>query len=371
MIGQRSGVGRYAAEILKRLPAALPSFVELGFHTILVSKFPPVPLDEVASEARRPSLLAALKRAPLLRPAARAVSALLARFAIDGELYWAPNHSLPRGVSFPRNVVTVHDLSWLLHPDWHPADRVAIFGRDVPRSLARADRVICDSQAIRADLIERLRVPPERVSVVHLGADPQRFRIRSATEIAPVLQRFSLGARPFLLSVGTLEPRKNLATLLAAWARLGKAERREHELLIAGGEGWRDGPLRAALQAAGPSVRVLGRVSEEELACLYARATALVYPSVYEGFGLPPLEALACGTLPVVADLPVLHEVLGAAAVFYGAPLDTAALEAALVPLLSGGPADASTREQRRSARAGFTWEKSARAHAALFAQLL
>jgi glycosyltransferase involved in cell wall biosynthesis len=363
LIGARTGVGRYAAEIGRRLPAELPG-VQLGFHKRWVSPRPPPAVE-------RRSLASLLKRVPLARPAARSLTAAIAWWAVQADLYWAPNHALPAGVRCKRTVVTVHDLSWLLHPAWHPADRVALFLRRVPRSLARADVVVNVSQTVRDELIELLRVPPERIRVVPNGIDQQLFRPRSEAEAAPMLRRLRLDARPFVLAVGTIEPRKNLQALLVAWARLGKEKRREHDLVIAGGEGWQDAAIRSALSAAGPDVRALGRVSDEELASLYSRAAALVYPSVYEGFGLPPLEALATGTLPIVADIPVMREVVGDRGILYGRPDDSDALASALDMAVSRASPDDAVRAQRRASVSGFTWDRSAHAHAAIFSALL
>lgn len=375
LVGQRAGVGRYTAEVARRLPALLPG-IALGFHIVRVAPdFAAIDAERrstgsAASETLRRRFVDLAKRIPFAKPAARLARVALARWAVRDDLYWAPNHALPAGVRGARNVVTIHDLSWMLHPEWHPRDRVALFSRHVPRSVHRAEVVVTVSRAIRDEVVERLGVPQQRIRVVANGVDRAIFRPRPIRESDTVLAL--LGIRgPFILAAGTIEPRKNLHTLLSAWARLDETRRREHELVIAGGEGWRDSPIRTALAAAGPSVRVAGRVDDEELACLYSRATALVYPSAYEGFGLPPIEALACGTLPVVADIPVMREVVGGLGLLFGMPADDGALAAALEEMLSRGPADAETRQKRSESVARYTWDESARIHAGIFSDLL
>lgn len=366
-------MGRYTAEVSRRLPALLPG-VRLGFHVVRISSKPPPDAPGQRGEGRpahgRRPMVAFLKAVPLAKPAARALALGMARWAVRGDLYWAPNHALPAGVHGARNVVTIHDLSWMLHPQWHPRDRVSLFHRLVPQSVRRADVVITVSRAIRDEVAELLGVPVERIRVIPNGVDRDLFRLRGRDEVESTLRRLGL-ARPFVAAVGTIEPRKNLETLLAAWSRLDAEQRRDHELVIAGGAGWQDGAIRAALASAGATVRTVGRVDDDELAALYGAATALAYPSVYEGFGLPPMEALSSGTLPIVADIPVMREVVGESGVLYGQPRDAGALAGALELALSRGPPDAATRERRRAAGAGLDWDRSARAHAEVFAPLL
>jgi glycosyltransferase involved in cell wall biosynthesis len=183
----------------------------------------------------------------------------------------------------------------------HPPASRRYFEHAFERSLRRADALITDSEAVRQELIADFAVAPERVTAIHLGVDPT-FRPRAAEELRPALARHSLQPGGYLLSVATLEPRKKLDRLVAAYAELPETLRRQYPLVLTGAPGWLEGPIRTAIErghAAG-WLRFLGYVPEDELPLVYAGARALAMISVYEGFGLPVLEAMASG-LPVVA----------------------------------------------------------------------
>lgn len=198
------------------------------------------------------------------------------------------------------SVTTVHDLSFIRHPEFHPAERVAWLSRQLPLTLDRADFVITDSEVVRAELIEQFSVSPERIRAVYLGADA-RFMPRSAEATRLVLAKYGLVHGRYLAFVGTIEPRKGLSVLLDAWQRLPSSLRRSWPLVIAGAPGWRNAALMEqilALQAKG-EVKFLQFVSSYDLPFIYSGAATFVYPSIYEGFGLPVLEAMASGA-PVI-----------------------------------------------------------------------
>lgn len=198
------------------------------------------------------------------------------------------------------SVTTIHDLSFVSHPEFHPAERVAWLNRQLPRTLERADFVITDSEVVRAQLIEQFSVPPDQVAAIYLGAD-SRFVPRAKEATESVLAKYDLAHGRYLAFVGTIEPRKGLSGLLDAWERLPPVLRRDWPLVIAGAPGWRNADLISrilALQAKG-EIRFLQFVSAEDLPFIYAGAAIFVYPSLYEGFGLPVLEAMSCG-VPVI-----------------------------------------------------------------------
>ncbi len=179
----------------------------------------------------------------------------------------------------------------------------------MPAAVRRADHVLADSDNTRRDLVERLGVPAERVTVAYPGIGAAFRPVREPARLAAVRQRYGLH-RPFVLGVGTLEPRKDWPLLVDAFERAGPALA-NHQLVIAGGAGWDLAPIAAAAEAAGERVRLLGFVPDDDLPALYSLADAFAYPSVYEGFGLPPLEAMACATPTVVSDASCLPEVVG------------------------------------------------------------
>jgi alpha-1,3-rhamnosyl/mannosyltransferase len=209
-------------------------------------------------------------------------------------------------------VITVHDLSWIRFPESHPADRVRMMAQFFEPSLRRSNLVLTDSAFVKRELIDVFGTAPEHIVTVPLGVDAQ-FRPMSAQETAPVLARHDLAHRRYVLAVGTLEPRKNLQAALSAFSRLPAEMRRRYPLVVAGMSGWHTSAIEqqmAPLIQAG-EVRQLGYVSRDDLVSIIAGAVTLVYPSIYEGFGLPPLEAMACAVPVITSDVSSLPEVVG------------------------------------------------------------
>lgn len=226
-----------------------------------------------------------------------------ARFKRGGEVRSGFVYHEPNFILKPHDgpcVTTVHDLSFVRHPEFHPPERVRWLSRQLPRTLERADYVIADSEVVRSELIQQFGVRPDRVRAIYLGADA-RFIPRSPEECKAVLARYGLVHGGYLAFVGTIEPRKGLSVLLDAWERLPVTMRKSWPLVIAGAPGWRNSELVKRIQTlqAKGEVRFLQFVNAYELPFIYAGAAAFIYPSVYEGFGLPVLESMASG-VPVI-----------------------------------------------------------------------
>ncbi len=270
------------------------------------------------------------------------------------DLYHEPNF-IPFSAPLP-TVVTVHDLSVLLHPEWHPADRVRHHERHFLPAVRRARHVIAVSHQVRRELIDVLGVAPSKVSAVPNGVGNE-FRPVPETELLDAKRRLKLPTRYFLC-VGTVEPRKNLLTVLRAFADLPSKLRRHCPLVLAGPWGWKSEPEREYLAANPDGVLALGYAAAADLPAIYAGATALLYPSHYEGFGLPPVEALACGTRVLASrSCDAVREVLGPHGTFLEAT-DVSAWRDTLKHIAS--EADERAGENGiRHARA-FTWESAA-----------
>jgi alpha-1,3-rhamnosyl/mannosyltransferase len=228
----------------------------------------------------------------------------------------------------------VHDLSWLDYPEAHPVERVRFLDRHLPRTLERADRVLTDSAFIADEIASRFGVPRAKIRAIPLGVDAA-YRPRSRDEIAPVLEKHGLRDSAYLLVVATLEPRKNLERLARAYAALPSTLKARHPLAIVGARGWLNRDLERVLAPleAGGTVRRLGYVAENELPSIYAGAHAFAFPSLYEGFGLPVLEAMASGVPVLTSNVSSLPEVAGDAALTVD-PLDERALSENLARLL-------------------------------------
>jgi len=265
-----------------------------------------------------------------------------------------------------RRVVTFHDVTFFLLPERYPPLRGAYF-RAASRAGARlADLVVAVSKTVKADVECHLRLPPERVRVVPLAAAPSFHPLGDAARTTAVRTKYGLPER-FILNVGALEPGKNQATLVRAFHRL-KRQDSEQGLVIAGPPAWRYERLFRLVDDLGLAgqVRFLGYVPAEDLVALYNLADLFVFPSLYEGFGLPPLEAMACG-LPVVASTaPALREVLDDAALLVH-PQDVVALAEAMAAALRDEPLRSRLRQAGLRRAAQFSWERTARETVAVY----
>jgi glycosyltransferase involved in cell wall biosynthesis len=254
-------------------------------------------------------------------------------------------------------VVVIHDASIFLLPHLHPVLRRVGRSSLVPAVARRSRAVVTVSETARADLVEVLRIPPEKVHVVYGAAPPEFGPVRDRSVLAAVREKYAL-PDGFVLSVGTLEPRKNLARLVRAHGRL-RRDGFPHELVFVGPRGWHMRELEEEATAQPNGVRMLGYVPTEDLPPLYSLASAFAYPSIYEGFGLPAVEAMACGAPVIAGNRGALPEVCGDAALLVD-PTSEAGLTDGLRQLL-----DDQALEQRLRARgferAGkFSWARSA-----------
>jgi glycosyltransferase involved in cell wall biosynthesis len=271
------------------------------------------------------------------------------------EWLYNPINTAPLGVT--NQVVVIHDAAFLSDQASQTRAFRAVYTQLVSRLVQRARGIITVSAFSRQELIERLKADPERVRVIPNGVSA-RFQPLDA---AAARRAHALPAR-YLLFVGSLEPRKNLRVLLAAVELLAARGRlAEHRLVLVGCQGanFRDDGLASALARAGERVQLLGYVPDDDLPALYAGATAFVYPSFYEGFGLPPLEAMACGTPVVVSNAAALPEVVGDAGLLFS-PHDAEALADALQRLIEDADLRDTLARRGLARSATFSWEAAA-----------
>jgi glycosyltransferase involved in cell wall biosynthesis len=270
--------------------------------------------------------------------------------------FYSPDFVLPPLRKSTRSLLTVHDLSFLRHPDTFPPPLLRYLKQSVPRSVARADHILADSDATRDDLITLLNVSPRRVTTLYSGVSPDFNTTVTENERARLRARYDIGDRPFILTVGTVQPRKNYVRLIKACDSLAKA--RDLDLVIVGQPAWLAAPILAAADAR-PYVHRLGFVADGDLPALYRQATVFAFPSLYEGFGLPPLEAMACGTPVVASTSSSVPEVVGDAGLLVD-PLDVSAWTDALRRLLDDESLGAALRERGLKRAARFIWSRTA-----------
>jgi glycosyltransferase involved in cell wall biosynthesis len=276
--------------------------------------------------------------------------------AVRGRLLWSPNNTGPLAV--PRQVCTFHDLIPLERPEWFNRRFAAWYGWLLPALANKVQHIIAVSQFTKDRIVQRLGVSPEKITVVLNGVD-ERFSPKSPEEILATRQSLGIKSPSYLLCVGSVEPRKNLRRLLEAWDQIHSSLPGEVELVVAGAKGSSLVFGDVALTSLPPRVHFTGYVSDEQLPSLYAGALGLVYPSLYEGFGLPPLEAMACGTPVVTSNNTSLPEVVGDAAILVE-PEDSESIADGIRRLLSSESLRDTLRERGLARVTRITWERTA-----------
>jgi alpha-1,3-rhamnosyl/mannosyltransferase len=351
-----TGIGRYALELARGL-AIHPDIEALRLYS--ACRWVDDPAHALAANRN----IARLRRALPLRTLALEGYALLRgglfrahTRRLGGWLQHSPNYVL---LPFAGpSVATIHDLTWLRFPDTQPIETVRFLERHLPRTLEQATRILTVSSFVGEEIVSRLGVARGKIDVIPLGVGAE-FHPRTAEELRPVLARHQLVAGAYLLVVATQEPRKNLAGLVRAYAGLPSPLRARQPLTIVGARGWLNAELDrtlAPLESAG-TVRRLGYVAEDELPLIYAGAGAFAFPSLYEGFGLPLLEAMASGVPALTSNVASLPEVGGDVALGVD-PEDIDALRAGLVRLLEDERWRAAVRPAGIARARGFTWSR-------------
>lgn len=355
-IYQVAGIGRFVRSLVHALAEVDPDT-----EYLLVYADPPQGVQPAMPEA--PNFVP--RRIPLPQ---RALNAVWHRLSLPipvdlvigpVDVFHSPDFVLPP-VRRGAKILTVHDLAFLLQPECAEAKLRDYLEKTVPRSVARADFILADSVNTQDDLICLLGVPPSRVEVVPGGVDPAFAPVQDEALLDRVRERVSDGA-PFVLSVGMIEPRKNLVRLIEAFELLKARYHAPHKLVLAGKRGWlSDGIFRRAeASPVAPDIRFPGFVAEAELPALYSASELLAYPSLYEGFGLPPLEAMACGVPVVASSSSSLPEVVGDAALL----VDPTSVEG-LAEAMARALADTELRRRMRTKGLDqakrFTWRASA-----------
>ncbi len=269
-----------------------------------------------------------------------------------------------------RTVITVHDVAYLIYPDCTAKETLEILRKYMLEHLTGADRIIADSKNTQKDLMRLCGVPEEKISVVYPGYNAELFR-PAKIEHQLLSDKFDLEPG-YILYVGTIEPRKNLVTLLEAYRLLGQRGITA-PLVLCGTIGWKSEPFFATLRTLRPknSVRLLGYVDEQWLPLLYSGASCFVFPSLYEGFGLPVLEAMACGCPVVSSGVSSIPEVVGGAGLLLEDPRDENCLAEAVSRILGDQDLRAQLRADGIKQASHFSWRKTARETLKIFADLL
>ena len=361
-VRQGAGIGRYTRELVRALAE-----LDQGHDYVLFAATG----GQRPADAGWPSSFQ-MRSAPL---SDRALAILWHRLQLPlwvelvtgpVDIFHSPDFVLPP-VRRAKTLVTVHDLSFIRYPQCADAGLRAYLNKVVPRSVHRADLVLADSQSTKDDLVELLGVKPARIEVVYPGVEERFHPIEDQAHLEGVRKQYNLPPR-FILGLGTLQPRKNFVRLIEAFADLrsfdvaqDKSAICDLHLVIVGGKGWLYEDIFAAVEQLGLEEKVIfpGFVADEHLPALYNLADLFVFPSFYEGFGLPPLEALACGRPVITSDASSLPEVVGEAGLMVEAT-DTGALAEAMKRVLEDNALQEEMTARGLEQAKKFTWEKAA-----------
>jgi glycosyltransferase involved in cell wall biosynthesis len=367
---QGGGIGRYTRELIHALVAAAPDF-DYRLFSARPPAVSPVPnsLPVAAHVAHRPApvderwLYRLWYRARLPLP--------VQTFTGPIDLFHSPDFVLPPVSSHIPTILTVHDLSFVHYPATFPAKLVAYLKRVVPWSVGRARHILADSAATKSDLQSVWGVGGDKITVLYSGVNERFQPVTDPAALTALRDRYGLGDAPFVLAVGTVQPRKNYELLVRAFHPI--AARWPHSLVIAGGQGWLNEGLAAEIerQGLGERVRLIGFVADDDLPALYSAADLLAFPSLYEGFGLPLLEAMACGAPVISSNASSLPEVAAEGAAILLSPHDEAAWSAAMLELLGDPEARRRLVEAGLERSARFRWSATAGELAAIYRRLL
>ena len=369
-----TGIGHYARNLLSELTACadisdVQAIRASGWASAeeLAQMLAPVSSKEVPGAVPNTSfrqkslngLREVAKRVPYARNVKRHLQnriAMAREAELAGYIYWEPNYNL-----LPINnaaVTTVHDLSHIHYPEFHPKERVELLNAHLGHSIARAKKVVTVSEFTRAEVARNFGIPEAQITVVSPAASAE-FRPYSEDECQAVRLHYKLPEQ-FILSVGTLEPRKNLLGLIEAYSQLPADYRNNFPLVLVGGKGWHTGAISDAMEKL-PSqqIRRLGYVPQSDLPKLLSAASVMAYPSFYEGFGMPLLEAMAAGTPVLTSNCSSMPEVSGGASVLIE-PTDVGSITQGLLDLLGSESRQESCRRKGLQNVQRYSWTSSA-----------
>jgi glycosyltransferase involved in cell wall biosynthesis len=363
-VQHHAGLGRYAGEVAHVLSGREDVSLSLFFNghgnATLPDYLAHVPHKSI-SVGNKPWRMAVLLSSLLRWP-------MDATFGAS-DIFHSTNHLLAH-FGRAKTVFTLHDLIFLHYPEFHLPTNRWFLTLAMPRFLRAADAIVTPSECSRQDAIKFYNLPPDKITVIYEGAAPHFHPTADPTDLARVKAAYHLPDE-FILHVGTIEPRKNLARLLEAFQPL-LADHPDLHVVLIGKKGWLYDDFFRRLQELGLTERVIfpGYIAGEDLPAVYQLARLLAYPSLYEGFGLPPLEAMACGTPVVCSNAASLPEVVGEGGLLVE-PTDTAALSQAIGRVLADDSLHAELSRRALAQAARFSWDTAGEQLTALYARLL
>jgi len=361
LLSPLTGIGRYIYEISKELEKR--DAFEINYFYGYYS-------DKLMNPSSKPtvkSLKTIITRFTFIKKLVREIILLLGKInAKSYDIYWEPNLLPNQNIKTKKLITTVHDFSFILHKEYHPKERIEYIDKYFTKNIIKSDMIITGSHFTKNEILQRLDFKEEQIEVIYHGIDHNLFQVYSNEDLKV---DFEL-PKKFILSVGSIEPRKNLIGLLEAYSKLSLEIKKEYKLVIAGFKGWENKEIMALIEKNQENIHYLGFISDKELSIVYNLASLFVFPSFYEGFGLPVLEAMACGTPVVCSDSSSIPEV-GGDAVVYCDPNNTDDISNKIVQVLNDTELQKSMKVSGIKRAKEFTWEKSALQHIKVFQKVL
>ncbi len=366
LLFKRAGIANYAFYVSQQFLRLYPDNEYVFYYGRISKKLGDLVLSDNNANLPHLGLMSLIKefvkRFPLTQPVIRAVRKMVLSLSGSFDIYFEPNFVPLPGLKSKRIVTTVHDFSFHVDPSWTPKSNA--FLKHFWRDIYRSDVIITDSDFIKTQALEFLKIESERIRSIPLGVNHEIFKPHK------IANRHGLPEN-FILFVGSIQPRKNLKRLLQAYMALSQNFRKDQKLMLVGQDGWNYGDILELIKKNRNDIYLLDSIkNDSELARIYGAASVFICPSLYEGFGLPPLEAMACGCPTIVSNISSLPEVCGDAA-YYIDPYDVENIADSLYRV-STDSGIRNTHIQKGLERAKlFTWEKTAMQHMKLFEEIL
>ena len=359
LLSPLTGVGRYTYEIAKKLNT-LNDF-KLNYYYGYVSKT----LLKPSKPSRLKHLKSLVTKMPLLKKAARETMILFNKiYRPTYDLYWQPVLIPSSSIKAKKTVTSVHDFSFILYRDFHPKERIAYFDKYFVKNIVRSDMIITGSKYTKQEIMQRLEFDESQVKVIYHGINHDLFKIYENPKVD-----FELPTN-FILCVGSIEPRKNLLGLLQAYNLLDENIKKVYKLVLVGFQGWENKEIMDLINVNRENIHYLGFINDNELAKVYNLATLFVFPSFYEGFGLPPLEAMACGTPVISSNLTSMPEIYSNAAEYFD-PNNIEEMKNKIALVLKDEELQNDLIARGLERANAFSWERSANEHINLFKEIL
>ncbi len=359
LLSSLTGIGRYTYEIAKYIEK------DSDFKTNYFYGYYSKQLIHPSDKENVKTIKSLISKYPFIKKIARKVIIIYSKIITQKyDIYWQPNFIPNESIKTNKIITSVHDFSFILHKDFHPKERIEYFEKYFFKNVVRSDIIITGSEFSKQEILEQLNFPPEKVKVIYHGIDHEIFRVSNDLNL-----NFELPSK-FIFSVGSIEPRKNLLGLLEAYNLLDDSLKKEYKLVLAGFKGWENKEIMTLIERNKENIHYLGYISDFELIKVYNLATCFIFTSFYEGFGLPVLESMACGTPVICSNTTSMPEV-GGDAVIYCNPYDVEDIKNQIKLVLFDKNLQQEMVKKGLERAKLFSWEKSAKEHIKVFKEVL